>query len=105
MTLPGSERPVYVSEQVVLSNTDVKSASVYFGQYGVEIHIVFTEIGAERFACATEQNIMRPLAILVDGRLLSAPIVRERITGGTAVISGNFTMQEAERIADGIAEK
>ncbi len=102
MTLAGSERSVYVSEQVVLSNAEVKSARVVSGQGGPQVDIVFTETGAERFARATEQSIMKPLAILVDGKLLSAPIVRETITGGRAVIAGRFTEQEAKRIADGI---
>lgn len=102
MAVPGSERPVYVSERVVLSNADVKSARVVSGQAGPQIEIVFTETGAARFTSATEQNIMKPLAILVDGKLLSAPIVREKITGGRVVISGQFTEQEAKRIASGI---
>ncbi|MFC1831043.1 hypothetical protein ACFL0S_03370 [Thermodesulfobacteriota bacterium] len=105
MTAPGSESPVYISEQIVLSNADVESACVVSGESGPQIEIVFTEEGAKRFSTVTEQNIMNPLAILVDGQLLSAPIVRERITGGKALISGSFGKAEAERIANGIAPK
>jgi len=75
------------------------------GESGPQIEIVFTEDGAKRFSTVTERNIMNPLAILVDGQLLSAPIVRERITGGKALISGSFGKAEAERIANGIAPK
>jgi preprotein translocase subunit SecD len=105
MTVPGSERPVYVSDDVLLSNADVESARVVSGPHGPQIEVVFTRAGTERFTTATEQNIMKPLAILVDGKLLSAPIVREKITGGRAVLSGRFTEQEAKRIADGIVGK
>ena len=105
MTVPGSERTVYVSDDVLLSNADVESAHTVSGPSGPQIEIVFTKAGAKRFTKATEQNIMKPLAILVDGKLLSAPIVREKITGRRAVISGQFTEQEARRIADGIVGK
>jgi preprotein translocase subunit SecD len=102
MTAPGSESTVYISGDVVLSNTDVASARVVSRPSGPQISIVFTKLGAERFASATENNLMKPLGILVDGQLISAPIVRETITGGKATISGQFTEQEAKRIADGI---
>ena len=102
MAVPGSENLVYVSEQVVLANSDVKSARVTSGQFGPQIDIMFTEAGAERFTRATENNISKPLAVLVDGKLLIAPIVQQKVTGGRAVITGRFTEQEAKRIADGI---
>jgi preprotein translocase subunit SecD len=102
MAVPGSGRPVYVSDDILLSNADIASARVVSGPNGFQIEVSFTRVGTERFASATEQNIMKPLAILLDGRLISAPIVREKITGGRAVITGRFTEQEARRIADGI---
>ena len=105
MTASGSEKPVYVSDNVVLSNDSVKSARLVSGPGGPQIEIVFTKAGAERFATATEQNLMKPIAILVGGKLISAPIVREKISGGKAVISGRFTEEEAKRIADGIVGK
>ena len=105
MTVVGSDQKVYLSNEVVLSNADVKSARVVTGPSGPQIDIVFTKAGAERFTRATADNIMKPLGILVDGQLISAPIVREKISGGRAVISGRFSEQEARRIADGISTK
>lgn len=105
MTASGSEVPVYVSEDVVLSNADVESASVNAGPNGPQIEIVFTGTGTERFAQATEQLIGKRLCILVDGELLSAPRVMEKIPGGKVVITGKFTKEEAERIASGITGK
>jgi hypothetical protein len=105
MTVAGFERPVYISENVVLSNADVASARASSGSSGPQIEIIFTKTGAARFAAATEGNIMKPIGILVDGTLISAPIVREKISGGEAVISGRFTKAEAERIANGIAPR
>ena len=102
MTVPGSERPIYVSDDAVLSNADVKSARVVPGPSGPQIEIVFTKAGAERFATATENNLMKPLGIIVDGQLISAPTVREKVSGGRAIITGSFSEDEAKRIADGI---
>ena len=102
MTASGSETPVYISDDVALSNVDIKSARVKTGLNGRQIEIVFTETGAERFAQTTEQLAGKLLGILVDGELISAPRVMEKISGGRAVITGKFSKQEAERIASGI---
>ena len=103
MTLPSSGKQIYISENVVLSNSDIDSASVSLGPNGQPmISIVFTKVGAKRFAEVTEQNIGKPLAILIDGELLSAPIIEESILGGKAAIVGSLTNTEAERIAKGI---
>lgn len=77
-----------------------------FGRYKVNLR--FNDEGAERFADVTEsialegQRIGRPgqLAIVLDGRLSSAPSVRERIGGGSAEISGSFTQREAIDLAN-----
>ena len=103
MTVTGSEHTVYVSDEAVLSNADVKSARVVARADVPQIEVVFTETGAERFAELTANNIGKPFAILVDGALISAPEIRQRITGGTALITGSFSDEEAKRIADGIA--
>ncbi len=105
MTVVGSDQKVYLSQEVVLSNEDVKSARVVLEPHGARIDLVFTKAGTERFARVTENNLMKPIAILVDGQVFSAPIVRTKIRGGRAVISGSFSEQEARRIADGITGK
>jgi preprotein translocase subunit SecD len=103
MTVVGSGQRVYLSKESVLSNPDVESARAVAGPGGPQIEIVFTRAGAKRFSRATEKGIMKPLGILVDGQLISAPIVREKIIGRKAVISGRFSDREARRIADGIS--
>ena len=55
----------------------------------------FDEAGARRFAEITTQNVGRPFAIVLDGRILSAPVIREPITGGAGQISGRFSVAEA----------
>ena len=67
-----------------------------------EVVLTFTDAGKIRFAEATRRHIGRQLAIIVDGQIVTAPLVREEITGGVAVVAGAFTVQEAHVIVDKI---
>ncbi len=59
----------------------------------------FDGIGGKRFAEVTKQNIGKPFAIVLDGRVVSAPVIRSAILGGSGQISGNFTFEEATDLA------
>jgi len=63
------------------------------------VGLEFTSEGARLFEEATAANIGRPIFIVMDDTILSAPIVNARISGGSAVITGNFTAVEAEELA------
>jgi len=63
------------------------------------VAIEFNADGAKIFADATKRNLKKPLAIFLDQNLLSAPTVQDEIKEGKAVISGNFTLEEAKRLA------
>ena len=56
-------------------------------------------IGAKRFGEITRDNVGRPFAIVLDGKVLSAPVIREPIIGGSGQISGNFTAEETTQLA------
>ena len=104
MRIPGRDTNVYVHKEVVLSDRDIaaakaRAAEISPGALRPQIDIVFTEKGKEKFARVTAAALGKHLAILLDGKLVSAPVVREQITGGQAVIVGSFTMAEAKRIA------
>ena len=88
-----ADQTLYVQKKVLLDQTDLKSASVITNQPAGKprIHITFTDAGAKRFAKVTRQNIGKRLAIIIDGRLYSAPTIRSEIRGGQAQISGNFS--------------
>jgi hypothetical protein len=58
------------------------------------VAITFSATGAQRFGEITEQNVGRHLAIILDGTLYSAPRINERIPGGRAVITGQFTVEQ-----------
>ncbi|MDD4626800.1 MAG: protein translocase subunit SecD [Syntrophomonas sp.] len=66
---------------------------------GFEVAIDFDKEGAKLFADATTANIDKPLMIVIDGKVISAPTVSGPITDGSARITGNFTAKEAENLA------
>ena len=105
MTVVGTDQKVCISQEVVLSNNDIASAQVIEGFGSPQILIIFTKAGTEKFSRATENNIGKPLGIVIDGQLFSAPIVRETISTPRLIISGRFTQEEALRIVNGINAK
>lgn len=88
-------------EDTGLTGEFLRRAQVEFGsgsQVGIPepvVRIDFNAEGSSRFAAITGSNVGRLLAIFLDGNLQSTPIIRERIEGGSAIISGNFTADEA----------
>jgi protein-export SecD/SecF family membrane protein len=63
-----------------------------------QVSISFNKDGAQIFQEMTAANIGKPLAIFLDGQLIEAPIVQSEITGGNAVITGSFTVAEAQQL-------
>ena len=63
------------------------------------VDITFNTDGGAKFAKLTSENVHKPFAIILDGKVLSAPNINEPILGGTAVISGSFTTQSANALA------
>ncbi len=60
------------------------------------VGLVFTKEGGDLFAKITRENVGKPLAVVLDGVVLSAPVIQDEITGGEAQITGNFTPEEAK---------
>jgi len=98
-----SDRTIYLHEETVLRNSDIATAQLVAGStastFGVAV--TFTSDGAARMARASGSHVGRPLAILIDGEVVMAPVIRSAI-GASALITGNFTRAEAERIVAGI---
>lgn len=94
--LPDASLPAF---ETIIDNDDIASAEARPSQSGDwQVNVFFTSEGSARIAAHTEANIGRALAIVLDGRVLSAPTVQARIEG-MAVISGNFTESEARELA------
>ncbi len=90
-----------------LTGKNLKRAAVEFTQGGAgqvlagepTVRVDFDSEGAALFENLTGQNTGRYMSIFLDGEIVSTPIIRERITGGTAIISGAFTADEAKALA------
>ncbi len=84
-----------------LTGKGVKKANVTFdSQSGKpEVALSFNSNGAKQFADITTRNVGKPVGIFIDNMLISAPVVQQPITDGNAVITGNFTTDEAKQLA------
>ena len=85
-----------------LDGSAVSTAQENYSQNGsaAEVNLTMTSDGASAWAQLTGQNVGRPIAIVLDGFVYSAPNVKGKIEGGNSVISGNFTIQEAQDLAN-----
>ncbi len=90
-----------LSKESGLNGTHITKANVDFntqdGSPQVALH--FTKEGAKRFADITARNVGKPVGIYLDTYIISAPTVQRAITDGNAVITGNFTLEEAKQLA------
>ncbi|WP_322576203.1 protein translocase subunit SecD [Fodinibius sp.] len=93
--------PEDLYEKTELTGRYVKSASVQFDQTTGEpiVNIRFNSEGRDLFAEITRDNVGEVLAIFLDGEVISTPVIREEIPTGEAVISGQFTPEEARKLA------
>ncbi|MBU0984065.1 MAG: hypothetical protein KKA42_09360 [candidate division Zixibacteria bacterium] len=102
MALAGGGQTFYLNENIMFSNEDVVAATVPGDGDHPFVELTFSDDAAVRLAQFTEENIGRRVAMIIDGELLAAPIIQAPITAGKAVITGDFTREEAERIAVGL---
>lgn len=85
----------------LLTGTDLKDAQAAMNQQNNQsvVNLEFSEEGSQKFADATMKNVGRQIAILLDGEILTNPVVREPILGGRAEISGQKDLEEAQHLA------
>jgi preprotein translocase subunit SecD len=89
-----------ISGKTVLTGKDLKDSKAEVTQNGQSVvGLEFNDEGAQKFAKLTAQNIGQPISILLDGKVLTSPVVQEAITGGRAQISGSKNAEEAEQLA------
>jgi preprotein translocase subunit SecD len=93
-----------VKRRVMVSGDQLTDAKQSFDQDGrPDIDLTFNTAGARRFARATQENVNKPFAIILDDKVLSAPNINEPILGGRANITGGFTVQSAHDLAVSLA--
>jgi preprotein translocase subunit SecD len=90
-----------IEKRVLVSGADLTDAQPGFDQRTSEpiVSFRFNSSGARKFAEATQANVGKPFAIVLDNKVISAPVIREPILGGSGQISGNFTVQSANDLA------
>ncbi|MFZ5800977.1 MAG: protein translocase subunit SecD [Candidatus Omnitrophota bacterium] len=95
-------KPLLLEKQVQMTGQNISDAMVQFDRSGFGapyVSLKFNSQGARDFAKLTAQNVGRRLAIVLDGNVNSAPVIREAIPSGEAQISGRFTYEEASDLA------
>ena len=101
MSTSSPKVPYVIKKQVLVSGGDLTDAQPGFDQRTSEpvVNFRFNTAGSRKFAQATTENVGQPFAIVLDNEVISAPVIREPITGGSGQISGNFTVQSANDLA------
>ena len=98
-----SGRVYSVQRRPEMTGNAIDRSQVSQTQFGaIAIALKFNTQGAAQFADVTGKNIKRQLAIVLDGKLYCAPVIQSRIAGGQAEITGQFSMEEAQNIADAL---
>ena len=96
-----SEENAFVSKRIILSGENLLDAQPRMNNETNETVVSFTldRVGAKRFGKATSTGIGKQLAIVLDGKIISAPVIRDTIASGAGQISGGFTFQSATDLA------
>src|SRR6056297_512782 len=96
-----NETPLVVIDKTVLTGDLLADANVRIDTRFNEPYVAidFNAVGAKRFEQITAANVGKRMAIVLDGTVYSAPVIRERIAGGSAQVSGAFSSQEATDLA------
>jgi preprotein translocase subunit SecD len=89
-----------VYRRVIISGDQLTDAQQSYTQdQQPDVNIKFNSVGGKRFAKVTQENVGKPFAIILDGKVLSAPNIQEPILGGSAQITGNYTVDTANQLA------
>ena len=92
--------PVVVKRRAIITGDQLVDSQVTQDQNGAPaVSFRFDSTGGRRFAQATQENVGKPFAIILDGKVISAPNINEPILGGSGIISGSYTTQTANELA------
>jgi hypothetical protein len=101
-----NQQTLYVQKQALIDSSAiaVATSAVNTATGTPEIKLVFTDAGAVCFAKATHEHARERLAFVIDGKISSAPVVRDGLKGDVVVIAGSFTAAEAAALAERLNE-
>jgi preprotein translocase subunit SecD len=94
------ERPIVLRSEAVMTGENIADARANFDNNNqAYVGLAFTPSGARQFERVTGENVKKRLAIVLDGKVYSAPTIQEKISGGRASITGRFSTEEARDLA------
>lgn len=97
---PAEGPPLPLQKRVLVAGENLTDAQQSFDQGGLPVvSFKFDNLGARKFGDATSKNVGRRFAIVLDNKIISAPVIRDAILGGSGMISGNFTVESARDLA------
>ena len=96
---PGQQPFYLVKRRVMVGGDTLVDAQATFQNNEPVVSFRFDSAGARRFGDATRENVGKPFAIVLDNKVISAPVIKEAILGGSGIISGSFTVQSASDLA------
>jgi preprotein translocase subunit SecD len=98
---PGNLNAILVKKRVAVSGENLVDAQPSFDGRDNQpvVSFRFDTLGAKKFGKITTDNVRRPFAIVLDGQVLSAPVIQEPILGGAGQISGNFSVQNTQDLS------
>ncbi|WP_074205427.1 SecDF P1 head subdomain-containing protein [Parasphingorhabdus marina] len=91
-----------LKHELRLSPEDIESAELGNHSGRPVIYLLFSEIGNQRFMTIQKGRIGKSIALCFKGKLISEPVLREYLYGGSVQISGGFTIEEAEKLTVGL---
>ena len=95
----GGPATIAVRKRAVLTGDMLVDSQPSFDQGMPIVSFRFNKTGARKFCETTRENVGKPFAIVLDGEVISAPVIRDAICGGSGIISGNFTVKEAQDLS------
>jgi len=97
----GQSEPILVKRKIEVSGANLANASVGQDQQngGYVVRFKFDSVGAHKMAQLTEQNIGHRFAVVLDNKVITAPVIRGAIPDGSGEITGNFTAEDASNLA------
>ncbi|HPQ69430.1 MAG TPA: hypothetical protein PKW95_09885 [bacterium] len=102
MTAEGPKKATfYLAPTPLLTGADIASAEVVESYFGPGVSFTLNQEGEATMRAFTREHIREHLAIIIDGRLVTAPVIQSEI-GNRGLIDGGFALEEAQRIADGL---
>ncbi|GAA0890333.1 hypothetical protein GCM10009122_00110 [Fulvivirga kasyanovii] len=98
---PGNKN-IQLEDAPSLSSKDILEIKKVYNEYtnSPEISIVLTKDGTRKFSLLTKENIGKPIAIVIDHKIVSLPTIQAEISGGQLIISGGFSEKEVDKMIE-----